>query len=196
MFSGIIQKIGIIKEFATDKIVIQEPSISQELNISDSIAVNGICLTIIDKNTEHFVVEISPETMHRTNLKDLNKNDLLNLEKPLPYNGLIGGHLVQGHVDTVGKIENIIKKGNSKIFTISHPETYNQYVVEKGFITVDGISLTVVECVDNNFTLSIIPYTFKHTNFNLKKSGQNLNIEFDILAKYVEKSLSIYKKIK
>ena len=111
----------------------------------------------------------------------------------MAYNGLIGGHLVQGHVDTIGKIENIKEEGNSKIFTISHPKTYTQYVVEKGFITVDGISLTVVECIDNNFTLSIIPYTFNNTNLKLKKSGQNLNIEFDILAKYVEKSLSTNK---
>ena len=107
MFSGIVEKIGIIKELTADKLVIHEPSIAQELNISESIAVNGICLTIVDIYREHFVVEISPETMYRTNLKDLNKNDLLNLEKPLAYNGLIGGHLVQGHVDTIGKIENI-----------------------------------------------------------------------------------------
>ena len=193
MFSGIVEKIGIIKELTADKLVIHEPSIAQELNISESIAVNGICLTIVDIYKEHFVVEISPETMYRTNLKDLNKNDLLNLEKPLAYNGLIGGHLVQGHVDTIGKIENIEEKGNSKIFTISHPKTYTQYVVEKGFITVDGISLTVVECVDNNFTLSIIPYTFNNTNLKLKNAGLNLNIEFDILAKYVEKSLSTNK---
>ena len=187
MFSGIVEKIGIIKELTTDKLVIHEPLIAQALNISDSIAVNGICLTIVDIYTEYFVVEISPETMSRTNLKDLNENDLLNLEKPLAYNGLIGGHLVQGHVDTIKE------EGNSKIFTISHPKTYTQYVVEKGFITVDGISLTVVECIDNNFTLSIIPYTFNNTNLKLKKSGQNLNIEFDILAKYVEKSLSTNK---
>ena len=193
MFSGIVEKIGIIKELTADKLVILEPSIAQALNISDSIAVNGICLTIVDIHKECFVVEISPETMNRTNLKDLSQNDLLNLEKPLAYNGLIGGHLVQGHVDTVGKIENIKEDGNSKIFTISHPKTYNQYVVEKGFITVDGISLTVVECIDNNFTLSIIPYTFDNTNLQLKKIGHNINIEFDILAKYVEKSLSIKK---
>ena len=190
MFSGIVEKTGVIKEFVSDKLVIQEPSITKELNVSDSIAVNGICLTIVDKNIESFMVEISPETMSRTNLKDLSQNDLLNLEKPLAYNGLIGGHLVQGHVDTVGKIENVKTEGNSKIFTISHPKTYNQYVVEKGFITVDGISLTVVKCIDNNFTLSIIPYTFNNTNLKLKKTGHNINIEFDILAKYVEKSLS------
>ncbi|MBU92964.1 MAG: riboflavin synthase [Chloroflexi bacterium] len=193
MFSGIVEKTGIIKEFVADKLVIHEPSIAKELNLSDSVSVNGICLTIVDKNTNNFMVEISPETMQRTNLKDLNENDLLNLEKPLAYNDLIGGHLVQGHVDTVGKIENIKEDGNSKIFTISHPKTYNHYVVEKGFITIDGISLTVVKCIDNNFTLSIIPYTYRNTNLKLKKSGQNLNIEFDILAKYVEKSLSINK---
>ena len=119
MFSGIVEKIGRIVEFKDNILVIQEEKLSKELNISESIAINGICLTVISKNKETFSVEVTPETINRTNLNELSEDELVNLEKPLRYNGLVGGHLVQGHVDCVGEIIEQETNVNAKIFTIS-----------------------------------------------------------------------------
>ena len=190
MFSGIVEKTGTIIDFKKDILTIQESSISKELQISESIAIDGICLTVIDKQGTNFKVQVTPETVSRTNLKALANTDIVNLEKPLRYNGLVGGHLVQGHVDCKGKIENIIVDGNSKILTISFPTEYEKYIVEKGYIAVDGISLTIVECENNYFSLSIIPFTFDNTNLKYKNIKQNVNLEFDITSKYVEKILN------
>jgi riboflavin synthase len=190
MFSGIVEKTGTIIDFKKDILTIQESSLSKELQISESIAIDGICLTVIDKQGTNFKVQVTPETVSRTNLKALANTDIVNLEKPLRYNGLVGGHLVQGHVDCKGKIENIIVDGNSKILTISFPTEYEKYIVEKGYIAVDGISLTIVECENNYFSLSIIPFTFDNTNLKYKNIKQNVNLEFDITSKYVEKILN------
>jgi riboflavin synthase len=190
MFSGIVEKTGTIIDFKKDILTIQESSITKELQISESIAINGICLTVIDKQGTNFKVQVTPETVSRTNLKALANTDIVNLEKPLRYNGLVGGHLVQGHVDCKGKIENIIIDGNSKMLTISFPTEYEKYIVEKGYIAVDGISLTIVECENNYFSLSIIPFTFDNTNLKYKNIKQNVNLEFDITSKYVEKILN------
>ena len=190
MFSGIVEKTGTILDFNKDILTIKESSLSKELEISESIAINGICLTVIEKQRTDFKVQVTPETVSRTNLKDLSSTDIVNLEKPLRYNGLVGGHLVQGHIDCTGSIENIIVDGNSKILTISFPTEYEKYIVEKGYIAVDGISLTIVECENNYFSLSIIPFTFDNTNLKYKNIKQNVNLEFDITSKYVEKILN------
>ena len=193
MFSGIVEKIGRIVEFKDNILVIEEEKLSKELNISESIAINGICLTVIYINKETFSVEDTPETINRTNLSELSENELVNLEKPLRYNGLVGGHLVQGHVDCVGEITEQETNVNAKIFTISIPETHSRYVVEKGYISVDGISLTIVECASNYFSISIIPFTLENTNLKNKTIGQNVNLEFDITGKYIEKLLNTKK---
>ena len=193
MFSGIVEKIGRIVEFKDNILVIQEEKLSKELNISESIAINGICLTVISKNKETFSVEVTPETINRTNLNELSEDELVNLEKPLRYNGLVGGHLVQGHVDCVGEIIEQETNVNAKIFTISIPETHSKYVVEKGYISVDGISLTIVECAGNYFSISIIPFTLENTNLKNRTIGQNVNLEFDITGKYIEKLLNTKK---
>ena len=190
MFSGIVEKTGTILDFNKDILTIKESSLSKELEISESIAINGICLTVIKKQGTNFKVQVTPETVSRTNLKDVSNSDIVNLEKPLRYNGLVGGHLVQGHIDCTGSIENIIVDGNSKILTISFPTEYEKYIVEKGYIAVDGISLTIVECENNYFSLSIIPFTFDNTNLKYKNINQNVNLEFDITSKYVEKILN------
>jgi len=190
MFSGIVEKIGTISEFKENILTIKEETLSKELNISESIAINGICLTVIDKNKETFSVEVTPETINRTNLNRLSKNESVNLEKPLRYNGLVGGHLVQGHVDCVGEIIKEEINVNAKIFTISIPETQSKYIVEKGYISVDGISLTIVECAGNYFSISIIPFTLENTNLKNKIIGQNVNLEFDITGKYIERLLN------
>ena len=190
MFSGIVEKTGTILDFNKDILTIKESSLSKELEISESIAINGICLTVIKKQGTNFKVQVTPETVSRTNLKDVSNSDIVNLEKPLRYNGLVGGHLVQGHIDCTGSIENIVVDGNSKILTISFPTEYEKYIVEKGYIAVDGISLTIVECENNYFSLSIIPFTFDNTNLKYKNIKQNVNLEFDITSKYVEKILN------
>jgi len=190
MFSGIVEKTGTILDFNKDILTIKESELSKELEISESIAINGICLTVIKKQGTNFKVQVTPETVSRTNLKDVSNSDIVNLEKPLRYNGLVGGHLVQGHIDCTGSIENIIVDGNSKILTISFPTEYEKYIVEKGYIAVDGISLTIVECENNYFSLSIIPFTFDNTNLKYKNINQNVNLEFDITSKYVEKILN------
>ena len=190
MFSGIVEKMGTILDFNKDILTIKESELSKELEISESIAINGICLTVIKKQGTNFKVQVTPETVSRTNLKDVSNTDIVNLEKPLRYNGLVGGHLVQGHIDCTGSIENIIVDGNSKILTISFPTEYEKYIVEKGYIAVDGISLTIVECENNYFSLSIIPFTFDNTNLKYKNIKQNVNLEFDITSKYVEKILN------
>jgi len=193
MFSGIVEKLGSILEFKDNILTIQEQTLSKELNISESIAINGICLTVIHKNNDTFSVEVTPETIKRTNLNTLSENELVNLEKPLRYNGLVGGHLVQGHVDCVGEIIKQEININAKIVTISIPETLSKYVVEKGYISVDGISLTIVECASNYFSISIIPFTIENTNLKNKTIGQNVNLEFDITGKYIEKLLNTKK---
>ncbi|MFL2634583.1 MAG: riboflavin synthase [Dehalococcoidia bacterium] len=193
MFSGIVEKLGSILEFNDNILTIQEKTLSKELNISESIAINGICLTVIHKNNDTFSVEVTPETIKRTNLNTLLENELVNLEKPLKYNGLVGGHLVQGHVDCVGEIIKQEININAKIVTISIPETLSKYVVEKGYISVDGISLTIVECASNYFSISIIPFTLENTNLKNKTIGQNVNLEFDITGKYIEKLLDTKK---
>lgn len=190
MFSGIVEKTGTILDFNKDILTIKESELSKELEISESIAINGICLTVIKKQGTNFKVQVTPETVSRTNLKDVSNSDIVNLEKPLRYNGLVGGHLVQGHIDCTGSIENIVVDGNSKILTISFPTEYEKYIVEKGYIAVDGISLTIVECENNYFSLSIIPFTFDNTNLKYKNIKQNVNLEFDITSKYVEKILN------
>ena len=193
MFSGIVEQIGKIISFENNILLIEEPNLSKELNISESIAINGICLTVINKDNNSFSVEVTPETIKRTNLKHLNLHQIVNLEKPLKYNGLVGGHLVQGHVDCVGEIIEIITDANAQIFTISFPKTYSKYVVEKGYISIDGISLTIVECADDYLTLSIIPYTLDNTNLKNKKINELVNLEFDITGKYLEKLLNTNK---
>tara|TARA_A100001037_G_scaffold286769_1_gene295499 strand:+ start:3514 stop:4095 length:582 start_codon:yes stop_codon:yes gene_type:complete len=193
MFSGIVEQVGKIISFENNILLIEEPNLSKELNISESIAINGICLTVINKHNNSFSVEVTPETIKRTNLKNLNLNEIVNLEKPLKYNGLVGGHLVQGHIDCVGEIIEINSDANAKIFTISFPKTYFRYVVEKGYISIDGISLTIVECADDYLTLSIIPYTLEHTNLKNKKINDLVNLEFDITGKYLEKLLNTKK---
>tara|TARA_B100000073_G_scaffold228698_1_gene190784 strand:- start:4256 stop:4837 length:582 start_codon:yes stop_codon:yes gene_type:complete len=193
MFSGIVEQIGKIISFENNILLIEEPNLSKELNISESIAINGICLTVINKDNNSFSVEVTPETIKRTNLKHLNLHQIVNLEKPLKYNGLVGGHLVQGHVDCVGEIIEINTDANAQIFTISFPKIYSKYVVEKGYISIDGISLTIVECADDYLTLSIIPYTLDNTNLKNKKINELVNLEFDITGKYLEKLLNTNK---
>jgi riboflavin synthase len=157
--------------------------------VGDSIAVNGACLTIIALSEGQFSVDVTPETLRRTSLSDITAGVSVNLEPALAYGGKVGGHLVQGHVDVVGVISDVTPEGNSYRITIEAPREIMRYLVKKGFITVDGISLTVAALSDTRFTTAVIPYTYENTTLGDRKPGDKVNLEADILAKYTERLL-------
>ncbi len=166
-----------------------------DIKVGDSIAVNGACLTVTDKKEGGFSADVSAETMARTNINSLKPGDKVNLEKSLRLNGLLGGHLVLGHVDGLGKVREKATKGNSIQFGIEIDKELSRYIVEKGSVTIDGISLTVNRCEKNRFYVNIIPHTARNTTLGFKKVGDPVNIETDIIAKYIEKLLNPGKGI-
>ncbi len=188
MFTGIIQSIGEVIEITNESLTILSKNIVEDLNISDSISVSGTCLTVIEKNQENstFRVNVIPETFKRTNLGYLSKNSKVNLETSALLGGKIGGHLVQGHIDCTSEISNISKEGNSYNVSIKTPKEISQYLIEKGYIALDGTSLTIVELDDEKFIVSVIPYTWVNTIFKYSKSSKLVNIEVDLTAKYIE----------
>jgi riboflavin synthase len=158
-----------------------------DLSVSDSISINGTCLTVTVRDDNGFSVDVVPETLRRTNLSDLTAGDSVNLERPMKADDRFGGHIVQGHVDGTGAIESIEPEGEALLVRFTANDAVMRYVVEKGFITVDGASLTVVNCDDFGFLVSIIPYTRDNTKFATWKPGDTVNLEIDVIAKYVEK---------
>jgi riboflavin synthase len=191
MFTGIIQEIGQVKSIVGKggnlAFTIQSRGLNDKLDIGSSIAINGVCLTVTDLSKERYTVEAIKETLSRTNLGQLNGGSGVNLEAPLRPDDLMHGHLVQGHVDCKGVISRIDPSGGSIIFTIKYPGEYGKFLIEKGSIAVDGISLTVTGFSDNQFCVAVIPHTMESTNFKYRKSGDTVNLEFDMIAKYVEK---------
>jgi riboflavin synthase len=201
MFTGIIEEIGKIEEISKHghnlKLKIKASKILSDLKariprleIGDSINVNGACQTVIETDTGSFTVEAVEETQKKTTLGQLKRNDLVNLERSLRFSDRLGGHLVTGHVDCVGKIKSIVKKEGSFLYEFELPEKYLAYLVGKGSVAVDGISLTVVEVLEDSFSVSIIPFTLKNTTLGTKKVGDLVNIETDLIGKYVERTLS------
>ena len=198
MFTGIIEEVGKIKSVKTrgdnSLLNISAEIVTEGIMIGSSIAVNGVCLTAVEINKTDFTAEATKETLQRSNLQKLKPGSKVNLERPLRADGRLDGHIVMGHVDTVGKIK-VIKKGEGSWFVaVEVPEKYVKYIVDKGSIAVDGISLTVTECKGSAFTLNIIPHTFEITILNDKKPGDEVNIEVDITGKYIEKMLIKDKK--
>ena len=189
MFSGIIKTISKIeKQEEKNKslfLSISKPK-KWKIKAGDSICTDGACLTVKKVNKETYITELMPETLNKTYF---NKNNYkyVNLEKSLKLNDLLDGHLVTGHIDAIGKIEKISKQGNSKIYQISFPNKFTKYVADKGSISVDGISLTVVECKKNKFTISLVDFTLKNTTIGQKKVNDLVHLEFDIIAKYLDK---------
>ena len=188
MFSGIIQSIGKIEKVSKESITIKSENISKKLNVSESISVSGTCVTVVElgKEKSTFTVNVIPETFRRTNLSFLLPNSQVNLEIPTMLGEKIGGHLVQGHIDCTSKINSIIKEENSFIVSISKPKNISKYMIEKGFIAVDGVSLTIVEINNENFAVSLIPYTWENTIFKYSEESKLVNIETDLTAKYIE----------
>jgi riboflavin synthase len=199
MFTGIVESMGTVKRLARkgeDAHLFIDTSMNlDDLKIGDSIAINGACLTVTEKTGSIFSADVSAETIARTNIKLLKSGEKVNLEKSLRVNSFLGGHLVLGHVDGIGKIQEKVTKTNSIQFGVEIDNELSRYVVEKGSIAVDGISLTVNRCEKNRFYVNIIPLTARNTTLAFKKVADLVNIETDIIAKYVEKFLNPGKGI-
>ena len=199
MFTGIIENAGAVKRITRkgeDALLVIDTSLNlDDIKVGDSIAVNGACLTVIEKTDRSFSADVSAETLARTNLKLLKSGDRVNLEKSLRMNSFLGGHLVLGHVDGLGKIQEKINKANSLQFGVEIDTELGRYIVEKGSVAVDGISLTVNRCEKNRFYVTIIPHTARNTTLEFKKVADLVNIETDIIGKYVEKFLNPGKGI-
>lgn len=190
MFTGIIEEIGKINTITQNSITISANNVLKDTKLGDSIAVNGTCLTVTDiKNTE-FTANVSKETFEVTNLSQLKQNDYVNLERALTLNTRLGGHIVTGHIDTVTNIVSIVNNQEFYTLKINVQLEFKNYVVKKGSITINGISLTIADIENNVITIAVIPHTYNNTNLKYLKSSENVNVEFDILAKYVEKNLS------
>ena len=189
MFTGIVEEVGSVVRISENGMAIRAALVLEDLKIGDSISVNGACLTAVSQTGDGFAVDLSPETMRRTALGDLSPGSPVNLERALRASDRLGGHIVQGHVDGTGRIMSAKEEGDSIIFRVRTPKRLMPYVVEKGFIAVDGISLTVVKRGASSFTLAIIPYTLDNTNLKGLSTGVRVNLEADILAKYVENLL-------
>lgn len=191
MFTGIIKNIGKLKKKNDSLFVIEaEGELCKKLEKGTSVSVNGACLTVIEKPEKNaFSVKIMPETAKKTMLGTLQIDSLVNLELPVTMSDFLSGHIVQGHIDSTGKILKIEKNGNSHTFTISLQSDLKNQVVKKGSITINGISLTIINSDSDKFSVGIIPFTWENTMLNKSKSGDLVNIETDIIGKYIEKSL-------
>jgi riboflavin synthase len=196
MFTGIIEAAGKIDALdrrgsdARIRVSLAEaPEIAAETKLGDSIAVNGCCLTVAGFASDHFSADLSAETLSRTSLGEKKAGDIVNLERPLAAGARMGGHFVQGHVDGVGRVATVVPEGESWWLSIEVGEQLRRYVVEKGSIAVDGISLTVARWHDGFADIAVVPFTHTHTNVRVMKPGDAVNLEIDILAKYVESLL-------
>lgn len=194
MFSGIIEDLGSVADVqhGADGAVLTFRSAMPiaKVKIGDSIAVNGTCLTVIAKGRGTIKMDVSAETLRRTSLGELKVGDRVNLERCLTLNTLLNGHIVQGHVDSVGRVISIKPEGDSKLYTFEIPANEARYLVEKGSVAIDGISLTVFAIRGRRFSCALIPHTLKVTTMGLRKPGDKVNIESDMMAKYVERILS------
>ena len=187
MFTGIIEEVGALERLAGGEIAIRAEKVLEDVALGDSIAVNGICLTVTHFDAAHFTADVMPETVRRTSLAELKRGSRVNLERALTLRSRLGGHIVSGHIDGVGTIAAMQEEGNAILLTVRAGADILRYIVEKGSVALDGISLTVARVSAADFTVSLIPHTREITNLREKCSGSRLNIETDILGKYVEK---------
>lgn len=196
MFTGIIETVGKVEEIrlkGSNKEFTISSSISNELKVDQSLAHNGVCLTVTAiGNGQHLVTAID-ETLFRSNLGALKIGESINLERAMSGLSRFDGHLVQGHVDTMGVVKSVQDKDGSWIFTFSFPEENKHLLVDKGSVCINGVSLTVINPSSNTFQVAIIPYTFENTSFNKLQEGDSVNLEFDILGKYIARYASAYK---
>lgn len=193
MFTGIIEEVGritaIIKGQRSSQLWVQGEVIIDDLKLGDSVAVNGVCLTVAQLQGNKWRADVMSETLNRSNLGDLKGGSAVNLERAMPAKGRFGGHMVAGHIDGTGHIAQITKDDNAVIFKIGSPQQILRYIIEKGSIAIDGISLTVIGLTDNSFSVSVIPHTVRHTILGSKQVGDPVNLENDLVGKYIEKLL-------
>ncbi len=187
MFTGIVEEMGTVRAAYTDRLVIGARKVLEGTRIGDSIATNGVCLTVIAMSQDSFTIEVMPETLRRTDLGQLRSGDRVNLERALGAGAPMGGHFVQGHVDGTGKIVSVTPEGNALVVRIAAPPEVMRYIVPKGFIAMDGVSLTVVDWEPGSFTVSLVPHTQANITLIHKKTGETVNLETDIIGKYVER---------
>ncbi len=189
MFTGIIEEIGVVDSVSVEQssgsLGIKAGAILDDCRLGDSIAVNGVCLTICRQEQQVLYFDVSPETFRRSNLGTLQRGDQVNLERAMAANGRFGGHLVSGHIDGTGKITSRIREANAVLFTFSTPLDISRFTVEKGSIAVDGISLTITGCDRESFSVAVVPHTLQQTILGNKQPGQTVNLEIDQVAKYI-----------
>ena len=195
MFTGIIEEVGTVMSVKSSanamKLTIRAPKVTQDINMGDSIAVNGICLTACGLGRESFTVDVMGETLSRTSLKVLKCGSHVNLERALTLNGRLGGHIVSGHIDGTGTVTAIKNDDIARLITISAPQAVMDLIVEKGSVAVDGISLTVASVSSGDFTVSVIPHTMDNTILTEKTPGDTVNLENDCIGKYVRKLMEL-----
>ena len=194
MFTGIIESVGIVKDLKTDLNNLHltiECSFTNELKIDQSIAHNGVCLTVIHINGNQYTVTAINETLVKTNLSVLKENDFVNLERAMKLGDRLDGHIVQGHVDQTAVCKHIENELGSWKFTFQYDSSLNNITIEKGSVTVNGVSLTVIDSKKDEFSVAIIPYTYEHTNFKRFEIGTEVNLEFDVIGKYVARLMSL-----
>ena len=193
MFTGIVEEKGhVVRMIAADqgmRIEVDGPMVSGGLEIGDSIAVNGVCLTVVSATSTGFSAHVVKETLDRTNLGGLQSGSAVDLERPMPATGRFDGHIVQGHVDGVGRVHRVSPEGAGRRMTITTPERLNSFMVEKGSVTVDGVSLTIACLIEGGFEVALIPHTLAVTVLGERMPGDLVNLEVDVIAKYVERLL-------
>ncbi|WP_158974880.1 riboflavin synthase [Cellulophaga sp. L1A9] len=193
MFTGIIETLGEVKTLQkedTNLHITVKSTITPDLKIDQSVSHNGVCLTVVAVKGDSYTVTAIDETLQKTNLDQLNVGDKVNLERAMILGSRLDGHIVQGHVDQIGTCINVEEKDGSWLFTFEYDATLNNPTIEKGSITIDGTSLTVVNSGNNTFSVAIIPYTYEHTRFKTYKKGTIVNLEFDVIGKYVAKLMA------
>ena len=195
MFTGIIEGFGKVTDLKSDREnlhITLKSKLTQELKIDQSLAHNGVCLTVVDIKGNQYMVTAVQETLLKSNLGNLKLGDFINLERAMKINGRLDGHIVQGHVDQTGKCIGVESKDGSWIYKFDYASDLGNITIEKGSITINGVSLTVINSGINTFSVAIIPYTYKHTNFNFIKVGDIVNLEFDMIGKYIKKIQSVF----
>jgi riboflavin synthase len=185
VFTGIVEETGRVKTATAGKLVISTDKVTAGMRHGDSVAMNGVCLTVTDFNENSFAADIMPETLRRTNLGQLRAGDRVNLERAVGLGGQMGGHLVQGHIDDTGTVAAVMREGETTIIRFEAPDEVMRYTVSKGFISVDGVSLTIIDRDERSFRVSVVDYTQKQTTLGEKGVGDTVNLEADIIGKYV-----------
>lgn len=190
MFTGLVEEKGTLVEKNKTgegyRLVFKADIVMEDMRIGSSIAVNGVCLTVVNIDGKKFSVDVIEETLKKSSLGQLNNNDFVNLERPLKAEARLGGHFVLGHVDTTGVVVDVKELSNSHYMTIKFDEKFRKYLIFVGSVAIDGVSMTVAQLEKDNFSIGIIPHTWEETVFSNKKPGDKVNLEFDVLGKYVE----------